>query len=240
MKDMSHLPAAERTLPAAVLASTPRLVRGATVSDRHRKAPATRRETVASLVRRCQAGDGAALRPLVNTLQPVLTRDAFRILRDSASAEDAFMEAIEGLVAHIDDIEHPDRFLTYARRAARNAALDLYRTRNRRDSVRALRDTHVLEASRPPGTDPLLEGLPSAGGGPEARVATERRSRRIREAVDRLREPRRTAVLRYYFEGWTLEDVGAELGMSGAGAKRILGSARAALGARLRRLELAP
>jgi RNA polymerase sigma-70 factor (ECF subfamily) len=197
----------------------------------------TARHKIAALVVAHQAGDRTALSSLVNELQPMLTREARRILRDGAEAEDAFIVAIERVIHRLDTFEDPTCFLAYARRAVKNAAVDIVRSRQQRDSMRALKDTRTLESSRPPGAGPFLEGILGKDPGPENNVGTARRSSRIRQAVDRLKEPRRTAVALYYFQGWTLDEIGVRLGLSTPGAKRLLGSARVILGSRLHSLE---
>lgn len=196
------------------------------------------RDRVAGLVRRHQRGDRAALRTLVDLLRNTLLRDAFRILRDPQSAEDAFITTLERLIARLDDFERPEHFLAYARQATRNCAVDFLRTKNMRDGRRAMRDTAALEARRPPGAPPLLEALPGGLEDPETKVAAERRKQLVLDAVEGLGEPRRTAVRRYYLEGWALADIARELEMSAATVKRLLGAARVTLGARLRGLEI--
>jgi RNA polymerase sigma factor (sigma-70 family) len=173
-------------------------------------------------------------------MQPFLLRVALRIVQDPVAAEDVFMVAITRLLDRLDDFDHPIAFLSYGRRTARNAAVDLLRTRGERDARRALRDTRFIEARRPPGATPLLDTLPAGGRGPENRVVTGLRDQRIRQAVDRLGEPRRTAVRRYYFEGWTLVAIGEEIDLSAAAVKRLLGGARLTLASRLKGLEVEP
>ena len=191
-------------------------------------------------VARVQGGDPSAMQPLVAALQPVLLRDARRIVRDDVAAEDVFFTTLARLLARIETCEAPERFLAYARRSVRNASVDLLRARHERDSRRALRDTRILEASRPPDAPPLVDSLRASGQTPEQEVVRGRRDHRIHRAVESLREPRRSAVRRYYFEGWTLGEIGARIGRSEAGVKRLLGAARVTLAARLQGLEQTP
>ncbi|GEM_PF-1451643 len=209
------------------------------MDDRQDGPRRTRSRIVAALARRVQRGDASALRPLVDALQPTLLRDARRILRDRASAEDAFIVAMKKVLDRLDEIE-PEYLLPYARRSVKNAALDLAQARHKRDAARALRDTDILEGGWVPGAGRFVEKLPDDSRGPEEDAEARRRRDRIRGAVERLKEPGRTAVRRYYLDDWAMLDVADELGVTPSAVKRLLRAARVTLGARLRGLEVEP
>ena len=164
---------------------------------------------------------------------------ASSVVGDPRTAEDVFIQAMTRALAHIHDIEEPAAFFTYAWCAVRSVALDSIRSRNERDSWRALRDTRDLEAAARGVTGSLVDRLVAHTPDPEAElIATERR-RMVRREVDRLSEPGRTLVRLYFEAGCTLDQIAEATHMSRRSAIRKVGAARVLLAARLRGLELA-
>lgn len=185
------------------------------------------------LVVACQGGDRRSLGLLMKALQAPMLRLANRVLRDPVAAEDAFVEAMSRVLPRIGEFAEPRVFLAYVRRAVRNASIDLRRTRNRRDSQRALRDTRRIEGHREIRGAPLTERLPHPTSDPEAEALAAERARRVQDAVALLKEPGRTIIEHFYVDGMTYDAIAERLDISPTTVKRQLGAARHTLAARL-------
>ncbi len=192
-----------------------------------------KRSQIELLVVASQGGDRRSLGLLVRALQGPMLRLANRVLRDSAAAEDAFVEAMSRVLPRIGDFPEPRAFLAYVRRSVRNASIDLRRTRSHRDSQRALKDTRRLEGRSEIRTDPLTERLPHPGPNPEVDAVQNERARRVNEAVEALKEPGRTIVRNFYVDGLSYDEIAERLSISRTTVKRQLSAARSTLAARL-------
>lgn len=118
-----------------------------------------------------------------------------------ARAEDVVQEAwlrFNGQEAHAD-IRHP---ASYLYRIVRNLALDLIR-RTATERVQ-------------PGSDELLNDLPSSSASPEREVSSQNELQVIACALAQLPERTRRAFEMHRLGGLTLQQVGAELGVSTA------------------------
>ena len=194
-----------------------------------------RARRVEALVVACQDGEAGAFDRLVRFIEQPLLRLAAVILNDPVAAEDAFVEAMAKVLPRIGELNSPLAFNAYARRAVRNAAVDLRRSRGRRDARQALVHSDQLGRGRPGDLTPATERLPSGGLNPERAVLLAEEHERLEEAVQELKEPGRSVVRLYYHEGLTYSEVSERLGLSRTSVKRQLRSARLALAARLRR-----
>ncbi len=192
-----------------------------------------RANSVEDLVIACQNGEAGAFDRLVRHTEQPLLRLATAILRDPVAAEDAFVEAMSRVLPRIGELDSPAAFTTYARRAVRNAAVDLRRSRSRRDARTALTHSDQLRRSRPSDFSSVVERVPDRGPGPERAILLAEQHERLNEAVAELKEPGRSVLRAYYREGLTYAEIAANLDMSVTTVKRQLGAARAALAARL-------
>ena len=188
---------------------------------------------IEELVLRCQSGEPRAFDELVRAIEPSLLRLATVVLGDPVAAEDAFIEAMARVLPRIGDV-HSAAFHTYSRRAVRNAAVDLRRSRSYRDSRRALETTARIEAAGPLSAGPLTERVADDGPDPETSFIRAERNDRLRLAVEALREPRRSVVKLRYQEGFSYSEIAEKLDLSESTVKRHLGAARLILASRLR------
>ena len=85
-------------------------------------------------------------------------------------------------------------------------------------ALAAIRTMYVtsLEAMRDSGFDPASEAP-----APDHRLESSQLAARLREAIDRLPDKERALVTKHYWEGKTLLEAGAELGMSKSWASRL-------------------
>jgi RNA polymerase sigma factor (sigma-70 family) len=189
--------------------------------------------SIAECVVAIQKGDQSAVPELVRRLQGPMLRQATSILKDPVTAEDVTLVALEKVLRHIPNIDDPQYFPRYARRAVRHAAIDLMRARHHRDSRRALQDTHAAEAATPDIATPLTERIADPRSDPEAAAQHHEDARALWRHVDGLGDPRATIVRRFYEDGRTYDEIAAEIGVSPATIKRHLGAARLQLAQRI-------
>lgn len=149
-------------------------------------------------VERVLAGDTDAFRHLVERHSRHIFRLAFRMTGNEHDADDVVQETFLRAYRQIANFELRAGFGTWLHRIAVNCALDLMKSRERKELSRAVELDEVLEI----GTDPHQD----------SRV----RSAEVREAVgralDRLTANERIAFVLRHYEGRTLEEIGDTLG----------------------------
>jgi len=193
--------------------------------------------SVESLVLAFQQGEAGALDRIVERMRGPLLRLATWIVRDPVAAEDVFIEAMTRLLTRLPDFDVPANFNSYARRTVRNAAVDTIRRRSDRDSLRSLSDTDRMARARSKEPGSFVEGVPGSRPNPEqAAIMSERRDT-VREAVQALKEPRKTIVELFYQQDRSYQEIADQLDTSPASVKRHLAAARQLLALRLRNLE---
>lgn len=222
-----------QTLHAPTATERPRLLAFGSASAE--EGSTGRANPIEDLVVACQNGEPGAFDRLVRFIEQPLLRLASAILSDPVAAEDAFVEAMARVLPRIGELESPRAFSTYARRAVRNAAVDLRRSRSRRDARRALVHSEQLRRSRPDDPTPAAERLPASDPSPERSLLLAEEHERLNGAVEELKEPGRSMVRLTYRDGLTYAEVAARLGLSTTTVKRQLAAARVALAARLLR-----
>jgi RNA polymerase sigma factor (sigma-70 family) len=176
------------------------------------------RELVAATL----AGDHRAFGELVDRHGPRLAALARRLLGDEAEAEDLTQEALLQAYLGLERLRHPERFASWAYGIALNLAK--MRLRSRRDGALPLADP--LGGRRVP---PGLRAEPS----PEELVETREIWARVQRAVDVLPAEQRRAVLLYYVDGLSCEEIAALLGEPAGTVRVRLHRARARLRDRL-------
>ena len=183
------------------------------------------REVKARLAR----GDSAAAqRPfamLVERYQRRAARIAYHYLRDPVEVEEAVQDAFLKVFTHLPACRAESRFHLWFTRIVVNGCLDRVkaRTRRRRWLVAADTDGHRLHERR--ATD---------GPSPEGALLARETRRRLLEAVERLPDRQRSAVLLTRFEGHSPREAGAILGLNEATVRVHLFRAVQTLRARLR------
>lgn len=163
------------------------------------------------LIARAQAGDTAAFRSLVEGHQARAYTLALRILRSAPDAEEVAQDAFVRVWTALPGFRGESTFGTW-----------LYRIVARRAFDRA----QVLKNRR--ARERIDEAVPDAAAdaGPEADPLAAARLDRL---LDRLSGPQRAAVTLFYYEGRSVEQVAALLGMPENTVKTHLLRARAAL-----------
>lgn len=161
-------------------------------------------------------GDREAYRELVLVYEPVIRRLALKYLRREEDAEDAVQEIFIKAYRSLGRFELNRRFLPWLYSVALNHLKTVYR-RTRRIGDREVAEERAGDpsfASDRPADDPEHAAL--------RRAAEEE----LRAAVDRLPPSLRDAVLLYYLQEASVDDVGEALGLGRENVKSKLHRAR--------------
>jgi len=167
------------------------------------------------LMLRLRAGDEAALRPLLERNAPIVLNLAFRYFSDRARAEDVVQETFLRVYRARERYEPTAPFRSYMLRIAANICIS-HKRKRRAGSLELGDDDRI---------DPADERAATPGAGLEA---TEMQTR-VRDAVARLPERQRIAILLNKFEGLGYQEVADHLGLSVPATKSLLHRARMAL-----------
>jgi RNA polymerase sigma-70 factor (TIGR02960 family) len=185
----------------------------------------------ADLIDLARAGDGEAFRQLVGPYERELQVHCYRMLGSVQDAEDAMQDTLLAAWQGLGGFGGRASVRTWLYRVATTRCLNVRRSARRRRGTlppgpQPPEPTRLGEVTwLEPCPDSLLEGLPDAGPGPEARYeAREAISLAFIIAVQRL-PPRQRAVL-------ILRDV---LGFTASEAARILGSTEESVNSALKR-----
>jgi len=163
------------------------------------------------LIAQAQSGDRAAFRVLVERHQARAHALALRILRSAPDAEEVAQDAFVRVWTALPGFRGESTFATW-----------LYRIVARRafDRAQVMKNRRVREHAE--------DRLPERAA-PEAADDDSLRAALLRRLVDGLTPAQRTAVTLFYYEGRSVEEVAAVLGIPENTAKTHLLRARAAL-----------
>ncbi|HTR55239.1 MAG TPA: sigma-70 family RNA polymerase sigma factor [Kofleriaceae bacterium] len=164
------------------------------------------------LVQRALAGDRAAFAALVERYQRLVVGVAFAITRDRMLAEDVGQDTFVAAWRQLVSLGDPARIGAWLAGIARNLANNAVRKRGRR------RDPDRLDE---PVSSPLDH------------VVERERRELLQRALDELPDAHREAIVLYYFEDRSVEQVAAGLGVTRDVVKQRLHRAREATRARL-------
>jgi RNA polymerase sigma factor (sigma-70 family) len=160
-----------------------------------------------------RAGDAAAYGRIVAACQNAVTAVALAITRDVQASEDVAQEAFLNAWQHLDRLHNPDSFLPWVRQIARNLARDHLR----RQGERPL-DGPNAELAMAMAADP--------GPQPMHHLLDEEREAAAAELIAALPEDSREALLLFYREGQSSQQVALLLGITDAAVRKRLSRAR--------------
>jgi RNA polymerase sigma-70 factor (ECF subfamily) len=167
-------------------------------------------------VARVRAGDGDAYRVLVDRHSRSVFRLAYRMTGNEQDSEDVVQETFLRAYKQLHRWEARSSFGTWLYRIAANYSLDLMRRRKRHGEVTMNDpgpDDDVLE---------MAQALPSTEAGPERLLFSNRVQACVTGALNELSQQERTAFVLRHFEGQSIDEISAALGLSGNAAKHSI------------------
>ena len=194
----------------------------------------------ASTLARAQAGDEQAFRELTDPYRAELLAHCYQILGSVADAEDMLQETLLAAWRGLTGFEGRSSVRTWLHRIAVNGCLNALRDRSRRPREVPL----MAEPPEPtrladpvwvePYPDVLLDGVPDAAPGPEARYdAKESIELAFVTALQHLPPRQRAVLVLRDVLGYPAAEAAGMLDTTEASVKGALQRARAALQARL-------
>ncbi len=158
-------------------------------------------------------GDHSAYGRIVAACQNTVTSVALAITRDVSASEDIAQEAFLNAWQHLERLHSPDSFLPWLRQITRNLARDHLRAHRHRplDGPNA---ELAMAMAADPGPQPMQKAL------------EDERERAAFELISSLPDDSREALLLFYREGQSSQQVATLLGISDAAARKRLSRAR--------------
>src|SRR3954468_89936 len=172
---------------------------------------------VAVLVRRAQAGDREAFGSLIEQFQRTVHAICLRRLGNPSEAIEMTQEVFLHVLRRIDQLREPERFAGWLRQVTVRMAINRATRRLAPSSV----ETVVLEGAAEQRDDPLAE------------LISRERAQRLWEAIARLKDLDREALLAFYIHGQSLVEIAEQLDVPIGTIKRRLHTARKRLKAEL-------
>jgi len=167
-------------------------------------------------VARVKSGDGDAYRVLVDRHSRSVFRLAYRMTGNEQDSEDVVQETFLRAYKQLHRWEARSSFGTWLFRIAANYSLDLMRKRKRHGEV-------TMNDSGPGDDAPeMIQALPSSDPGPDRLFFSQRVQERVAGALEELSQQERTAFVLRHFEGQSIEEISAALGLSGNAAKHSI------------------
>ena len=162
------------------------------------------------LLARAQRGDMLAFEALVGMHQQRVYAHGYRLLGNSAEAEDLCAETFLRAFQRLDTLRADPSIIHWLLRVASNLGISQLRHRTARPTVE-------LDEARELPTDALT---------PEQHLLQSSRQEVLRRCLDQLTPKERIAVLMFYLEERPLEEIARVLGCGMPGAKSRVHRAR--------------
>jgi RNA polymerase sigma-70 factor (ECF subfamily) len=173
----------------------------------------------ASLVAAAKSGESGRLDTEYRAHSERLFRTVLRITRNYEDAEDAVQDSFLKAFLHLQSFDGRSTFSTWLTRIGINSALMILRKR---------RNSRKVSAQNSNESDAFWEITDSAPD-PEKQYVEKERAGLVRKAITNLRLSIRRPLELHKLQGYSLEEMAAEIGVSVPAAKGRLHHARAAL-----------
>ena len=154
----------------------------------------------AELVRQCLQGDNAGFDALVKTYQKQVYYFCYRMLGSAEEAADAAQETFVKAYRALESFREEAQFLSWVLKIASNTCIDRKRSKSRKPSV-AFEDMG----------EERLEFTSEAPTPEEAALRGES-DRLVREALEKLPEKYRAALVMFHFNAMTIKQISQALG----------------------------
>lgn len=159
-----------------------------------------------ALVQRCRRGDRQALEALVVEYQRPIYNAAYRILGNPEDAADATQATFLKAFEHLDGYDPQYKFFSWIYRIAVNESINQFKRIRKQE--------------------PLDEGEPADGPGPDDALATGDLSRRIQDGLMALNQDYRTVIVLRHFSDLSYREISDILEIPEKTVKSRLYSAR--------------
>ena len=164
----------------------------------------------AAVLARARRGDGDAFRALVETHSRSVFRLAFRMTGNEQDAEDVVQESFLRAYRQLGTFESRANFGTWLYRIVSNCSVDLMRSKQaRHDQVRGESLDQDGAAEQPAVDQP----------GPERMAESAEIDRRVQHALGELSPLERAAFTLRHYEGRSIDEISATLGLGTSAAK---------------------
>jgi RNA polymerase sigma-70 factor, ECF subfamily len=155
------------------------------------------------LVRRLSGGDSLALRQLMDRYEGPLHGYLCRLLASPQDAEDLFQDTFVRVLRHAGRFDAKRAFRPWLYSIATNLARNTFRSRSYRDAVPLDRDDGDGSA--------LVAQLAGRSERPGDALERDEAARQVRAAVDDLPEKGRAALVLFYYQGLSYDEVAEAL-----------------------------
>ena len=173
------------------------------------------REHDEAAVARARSGDAEAFRLLVERHSRAVYSVAFRMTGNCHDAEDVVQDTFLKAYRQLERFESRASFSTWVHRIAINCAVDLLRSRPRREQAE---EHDVLETAAAARGQHPGEHMMS----PERLMASVETRDRVKDAMARLSALERAAFVLRHFEGQSIAEIGRALGIRDNAAKHCI------------------
>src|SRR5712664_4629683 len=163
----------------------------------------------ASLLATAKSGETAALDTLYRAHAEKLFRTVHRITRNREDAEDAVQDSLLREFVHLKGLDGRSTFSTWLTRIGINSALMILRKK---------RNSRAISAHGP-GADETLWKVTDSAPDPEKQYVEKERAGLVRKAITNLRLSIRRPLELHKLQGYSLEEMAAEIGVSVPAAK---------------------
>lgn len=169
--------------------------------------------TDAAAVAKARDGDSDAFRLLVERHSRAVFRVAQRMTGSTQDAEDVVQETFLKAYRQLGRFESRANFSTWLHRIAVNCSIDLIRARRTRETGHETSDLEVLGATAE---------TRDAGLSPERLMLSAEVQDRVQAAMQALSGMERAAFTLRHFEGRTIDEISAALGLKTNAAKHSI------------------
>ena len=171
--------------------------------------------TDAAAVALARDGDSEAFRALVDRHSRAVYRLAHRMTGNPQDAEDVVQETFLKAYRQLGRFESRANFSTWLHRIAVNCSIDLIRGRKHQEAGHDASDLEALDGAHG-GSDERVD--PS----PERLMLSTEVQEKVSRAMDGLTHMERAAFVLRHFEGQSIEEISAALGLKANAAKHSI------------------
>lgn len=155
-----------------------------------------------ALIEAYRDGHGAAFRVLTQRYERPLYNYLLRLLNSRDDTDDAFQEVFLRVYRSLHRFETSRRFKPWLYTIASNLVKNIYRSRSVRRKLSLDRESEGEDS-----TADWAANIAGAELGPVERVARGERAALLRAAIEELPPKGRQALVLFYFEGFSYEDI---------------------------------